>query len=47
MNLPSPGVIGDRSFPVCLDLRVQLWNFHDEDIQKPSFSFAGHRVSVP
>ncbi|KZP18586.1 WD40 repeat-like protein [Athelia psychrophila] len=28
------------------DLRVQLWNFHDEDIQRPSFSFLGHISNI-
>ncbi|KAF7985928.1 hypothetical protein HWV62_43850 [Athelia sp. TMB] len=44
--MKANGWLVPEMFSVCLDLRVQLWNFHDEDIEKPSFSFAGHRANI-
>lgn len=29
------------------DLAVQLYDFHQQDIKKPSCSFLGHRVNSP
>lgn len=40
-------VIGKGLVDSNLDPFVLLWDFHQEEIEKPTCGFVGHRVSLP